>query len=151
MFIYTSPQRKNNTQIPAQVIQGQERDSGGIRSVLGRPAWYSNNTDNAPSTDSFRITCRNKMMKDLGLWARSSITSANRKLLLTSMDSKLSPQALRGSCSENYAGSWLETRRCSPGGYWIFYDSVIKKHVYQTSISLGIHNPGCSWGTEGGY
>lgn len=151
MLIDPSPQRKNNTQIPAQVIHEEERDSGDTCSGLGRPAWCSSNTDNAPSTDCLRITCRNKMMKDLGLWARSSITSANRKLLLTSVDSKLSPQALRGSCLESYARSWLETRHCSPWGYWIFYDSVIKKHVYQTSISVGIHNPGCSWGTEGRY
>jgi len=50
------------------------------------------------------ITCRNMMLKDLGLQTRSSPTRAKRKFLLTSVNSKLSPQALRGSCSENYAG-----------------------------------------------
>lgn len=74
-------------------------------------------TVNAPSTDSLRITYTNKMVKHPGLWARSSITSSNRKLLLISMDSKLSPQAPKGSCSENYARSWLETRHCSPRDY----------------------------------
>jgi len=66
MLIYSSPQRKNDVQIPSQVIHEEERDSRGICSGLGRPTLYSSNTVNAPSTDSLRITCRNKTMKDLG-------------------------------------------------------------------------------------
>lgn len=39
-------------------------------------------------------------MKNLSIWDRSSITSANRKLLLSSLESEGNPQALGGSCSE---------------------------------------------------